>query len=110
MSTLLDQRKAIANQICTKMVNNQTLTAQDEQAMNTYDQLASQYASLANQVFPRMANYVSGEVKLQKDETDKYAWVSLKEAKKYDLIDGIYDELVMAENKIKGIKSEWKRT
>ncbi|MCL5784315.1 MAG: RDD family protein [Patescibacteria group bacterium] len=53
MSTLLDQRKAIANQIYTKMVNNQTLTTQDEQAMNTYDQLTSQYASLANQVFPR---------------------------------------------------------
>ncbi len=33
----------------------------------------------------------------------------LKEAKKYDLIDGIYDELVMAENKTKGIRSEWKR-
>lgn len=53
MSTLLDQRKAIANQIYTKMINNQTLTAQDEQVMNTYDQLTSQYASLANQVFPR---------------------------------------------------------
>lgn len=53
MSTLLEQRKAIANQIYTKMVNNQTLTAQDDQAMNTYDQLTAQYASLANQVFPR---------------------------------------------------------
>lgn len=56
-----------------------------------------------------MADYVSGKIKLQKDETDDFAWVSLKEAKAYDLIDGIYDELVMAENKIKGIKSEWKR-
>jgi 8-oxo-dGTP diphosphatase len=55
------------------------------------------------------ADYISGEVRLQKDETDDFAWVSLEEAKKYDLIDGIYDELVMTDNKIKGIKSEWKR-
>lgn len=56
-----------------------------------------------------MANYVSGKVKLQKEETDDFAWVSLKEAKKYDLIDGIYDELVMADKKLKGLKFEWKR-
>lgn len=56
-----------------------------------------------------MADYVSGEVILQVDESDEYAWVDLEEAKKYDLIDGIYDELVMVENKIKGVKTEWKR-
>jgi hypothetical protein len=31
------------------------------------------------------------------------------EAKKYDLLDGIYDELVMAQKKVRGEKSEWKR-
>ncbi len=56
-----------------------------------------------------IANYVSGDVKLQEGETDKFAWVDLEEAKRYDLIDGIYDELVMAENHRKGIKMEWKR-
>lgn len=56
-----------------------------------------------------MADFVSGEVKLQPEETDQFAWVSLVEAKKYDLLDGIYDELVMTENKIKGVKEEWKR-
>ncbi len=56
-----------------------------------------------------IAEYDSGEVKLQEEENDQYAWVSLEEAKSYDIIDGIYDELIMAENKIKGIKSEWKR-
>lgn len=56
-----------------------------------------------------MADYVSGEVKLQEDELDQYAWVSLEEAKNYQLIDGIYDELVMAENRRKGKKSEWQR-
>ncbi len=55
------------------------------------------------------ANYVSGEVTLQPEETDQYAWVTLEEAKDYDLIDGIYDELVMAEQKTKGEKIEWQR-
>lgn len=57
-----------------------------------------------------MADYVSGKVKLQKEETDDFAWVSLNETKKYNLIDGIYDELIMTEKKIKGEKSEWKRS
>lgn len=35
-----------------------------------------------------------GEVKLNKDHTE-YAWVSAEEAKKYDLIEGIWDELKM---------------
>ena len=56
-----------------------------------------------------MANYVSGDIKLQEEESDQFAWVDLKEAKKYNLIDGICDELVMAENKRKGKKMEWKR-
>ena len=56
-----------------------------------------------------IADYVSGKIKLEEGETDNYAWVSLEEAKKYELIDGIYDELVMAENHRKGIKTEWKR-
>ena len=55
------------------------------------------------------ADYSSGEVTLQKEETDKFTWVSLEEATKYELIDGIYDELVMADNLIKGKKTEWKR-
>ena len=56
-----------------------------------------------------MAEYDSGEIKLQLEETDDYKWVSIEEAKNYNLIDGILDELVMADNKIKGVKSEWKR-
>lgn len=38
------------------------------------------------------AKYKSGEVALCKDLTN-HAWVTLEEAKKYDLIDGIWDEL-----------------
>ena len=56
-----------------------------------------------------VADYVSGEVELQKDEADDHAWVSLEEAEKYDLIEGIYDELVMAEKQQKGFKGEWRR-
>lgn len=56
-----------------------------------------------------IADYVSGEVNLQEDETDKAEWVTLEEAKEYDLFEGIYDELVMADNHRKGIKHEWKK-
>jgi len=56
-----------------------------------------------------MADYASGEIKLQEEESDDFAWVAIKEAKNYDLLDGIYDELVMTEKKLKGEKSEWKR-
>lgn len=56
-----------------------------------------------------VADHVSGEVKLQEGEADVFEWVSLEEAKNYDLLDGIYEELVMTENKRKGIKEEWKR-
>jgi len=56
-----------------------------------------------------MADYVSGDIQLQTEESDKYAWVSLEEARSYQLIDGIYDELVMAEKQRKGKKSEWVR-
>ena len=56
-----------------------------------------------------IADYVSGEVILQKEEADDFVWVNLEEAKKYELLDGIYDELVMAEKHRKGIKEEWQR-
>jgi 8-oxo-dGTP pyrophosphatase MutT (NUDIX family) len=40
----------------------------------------------------------------------EYAWVDLDEARDYDLIDGIYDELVILDNFLKSGKSmEWKK-
>lgn len=63
----------------------------------------------ASIVISCLADYVSGEVKLQEEETDKSEWVSLEEAKGYELIDGIYDELVMAESLRKGERTVWKR-
>jgi 8-oxo-dGTP diphosphatase len=63
----------------------------------------------ASLVISCLADHSGGEIVLQKDEMDEFAWVSLEEAKGYDLIDGIYDELVMAENKRSGIKNVWSR-
>jgi len=63
----------------------------------------------ASVVISCLADYVSGEVSLQEEETDKAEWVSVTDAKGYELIDGIYDELVMAEVLRKGEKYEWKR-
>jgi len=40
------------------------------------------------------AHYKGGEIALCKDLTD-HAWVSLEEAQKYDLIEGIWNELKM---------------
>ena len=57
-----------------------------------------------------MADWESGEVVLQESETDQFAWVSLEEAEGYELLDGIYDELVMADARCRGQKSEWKRS
>lgn len=46
------------------------------------------------------ADYDSGEVKLC-DALTEYAWVSLEEAKDYELIDGIYHELEILDNYLK---------
>lgn len=52
----------------------------------------------------------SEEIILAKSLTD-FAWVSLDEAKKYDLIDGIYEELEILEKKLKtGETKEWKKS
>jgi len=60
-------------------------------------------------VISAMADHDSGDIKLQEGESDRYAWVTLEEAKNYELIDGIYDELAMTDKKRKGEKVEWAR-
>lgn len=54
-------------------------------------------------VLSYFADYKSGKVKLDSDTVD-FAWVTPKEAKKYELIEGIYEEIVMAEKLNKGAK------
>ena len=50
-------------------------------------------------------NY-EGEITLG-EELGDYKWVSLDEAKNYDLIEGIYEELELVDKKLKGIKHSW---
>jgi len=56
-----------------------------------------------------IADYVSGKVKLQEEESDKFEWVTSKESKSYELIDGIYEEFVMIDNLRNGRKTLWQR-
>lgn len=56
-----------------------------------------------------LLRYAGGEIKLQEEECVEYAWVDLEKAKEYDLIDGIYDEMVMADKKLRGEDSDWQR-
>jgi 8-oxo-dGTP pyrophosphatase MutT (NUDIX family) len=43
-------------------------------------------------VFSYFTKFISGKVKLD-DDAVEFAWPTLREAKKYDLIDGIWGEL-----------------
>lgn len=51
------------------------------------------------------ADYKNGEVKLDEDSVD-FKWVDVEEAKNYDLIEGIYEELLMLDKILKGEKIE----
>jgi 8-oxo-dGTP diphosphatase len=53
------------------------------------------------------ADYKGGDVLLN-DESIDYKWVSLEEAKNYNLIEGIYEELEMLDKILKGEEArEW---
>ncbi|MBI2609831.1 NUDIX domain-containing protein [Candidatus Giovannonibacteria bacterium] len=47
------------------------------------------------------APYKSGEVKINSESVD-YAWIDFEESKKYDLIDGIREEIEMVDKILKG--------
>ena len=54
------------------------------------------------------ADHAGGDVVLNEESVD-HAWVTLEEAKKYDLIEGIYEELEMLDRVLKGeAADEWK--
>ena len=53
------------------------------------------------------AESTSEDVKLCNALTE-YCWVNLEEARNYDLIEGIYDEFIMLDKKLKGEKILWK--
>lgn len=78
------------------------------------DYLTSIVADYARDMNPTLvlsfvARYAGGNLKLQKDEVDDAKWVTAEESKQYDLIGGIYEELVMAEELKKGIRREWNK-
>ena len=54
------------------------------------------------------AEHDNGEVVLN-NESINYKWVDVEEAKNYDLIEGIYEEIVMLDNLIKGNKVDWRK-
>ncbi len=45
--------------------------------------------------------YKSGVVKLKEEATIDYKWVTLEEAKNYDIIDGIWEEIEMVDKLLK---------
>ena len=47
------------------------------------------------------AYYESGEVNLNKDELSDFAWVNVKEAKSYDLIENIYEQIQKVDEMLK---------
>jgi 8-oxo-dGTP pyrophosphatase MutT (NUDIX family) len=54
------------------------------------------------------AEHDKGEVILN-NESINYKWVDVEEAKNYDLIEGIYEEIIMLDNLIKGNKVDWRK-
>ncbi len=56
-----------------------------------------------------LADYASGKVNLCKDLTE-YAWVTSRQAKKYPMIEGIHEELLMADKILRGHKiNKWRK-
>jgi len=49
--------------------------------------------------------YKSGKIKLDEDSID-YQWVTLKELKKYDLVEGLSGEIEMVDKILKGRNGE----
>ncbi|MFH1671747.1 MAG: NUDIX domain-containing protein [Candidatus Portnoybacteria bacterium] len=54
-------------------------------------------------IFSFYCPYKSGQVRLDEDSVDS-AWTTYQEAKKYDLIDGILEEIEMVDKILKGKK------
>lgn len=54
-------------------------------------------------------DYLAGDIVLN-DESIDFAWVSLEDAKNYELIEGIYEELVMLDKILNGERiGEWSK-
>jgi len=61
-------------------------------------------------IFSLYCDHHEGDVKLN-DESVDHKWVTLDEAKEYELIEGIYEELEMLDKILKGDEvEEWEKT
>ncbi len=62
-------------------------------------------------ILSMVGKYKSGDLLLQKEELEEARWCTSAETKELQMIDGIYDELVMADHFFSGSggKDEWKR-
>jgi 8-oxo-dGTP pyrophosphatase MutT (NUDIX family) len=58
-------------------------------------------------VLSMYADYADGEVRISRDFTD-FAWTDVEDARKYQLIDGIYEELLMLKRVLSGGFGEWR--
>lgn len=56
---------------------------------------------IPNIILSYYCNYKSGEVKLNEENTD-YKWVTYDEAKDYDLVEGLLEEIEMVDKILKG--------
>lgn len=52
------------------------------------------------------ADYAGGEIILSEELTE-HAWVTLEEAQSYDLIEGIYEEILTLDKLVKGESADW---
>lgn len=81
--------------------------------INDIDYVTSILADLRDGVAPTLivslsARPNSGEIEINPDEISEAVWVTIEEAKNYDLIADIYGELLMAEERSRGVRREWR--
>src|SRR3989344_819995 len=62
-------------------------------------------------VLSYFAKYAEGKISLQDKSHTEHAWVNVEEAKEYDLIPGIYEEIEMVDHHLKGNPmGPWKKS
>lgn len=99
----------ITEEVLKREILEETGLEVDTGSMEYVTSLATVFDDSNSFVQSFLLSYQGGEIKLQQDECVEYAWVDREEAESYDLIDGIYDEMVMAGQKLEGKSSDWQR-
>lgn len=92
--------------LCREVKEEVGLDIENIDYLTSITMMVGEYPSL---ILSFIATYKSGDIILQEEELDKAEWVTLEEAREYDLIEGIYDELVMAESYQKRSRKQWQK-